>query len=162
MLGILIVIIVIVLGLDIGGSLTTIKGLVGLIRTNGDFRDLTGIYRINKAQGQLNNVYGPQEIRVAGSNQGVLLIMGEWKTPDNINKKIDLKFTDKETALRFINHKESNAIKIAQLFRYKKDTDGEKVTWDNTCFHRITLEDGKVILRPVDEKDLNVVTYSKV
>jgi hypothetical protein len=99
--------------------MTTLKGILGVIRTNKDFRDLSGQYHLigNVSTLLEKNFAVPLMFVVHGYKEGSLQIQAEWYVDDK-KKIFDYNILDGYTALKFINHSEPSAIRITESFDY--------------------------------------------
>jgi hypothetical protein len=99
--------------------MTTLKGSLGVIRTNKDFRDLSGQYHLigNVSTILEKNFAVPPVFVVHGDNEGRLKIQAEWYV-DGEKKAINYDFLEGQTALNFINHDEPSAIRLSTSFDY--------------------------------------------
>jgi hypothetical protein len=116
---IIFVLICISLYLNLGGVMTKLKVILGVIRTNTNFRDLSGEYHLTENVSTLlkKNFAVPLMFVVDGNNTGSLNIQAEWYV-DGKKNNIDYGFSEGQVALNFINHNETGALQIKRSFNY--------------------------------------------
>ena len=134
----------ILLYLNVGGVLTTLKGKLGVIRTNTDLRDLSGQYYLlteNVSSLLKKNFAVPPVFIVRGDNKGNLYIQAEWYV-DGKKSEISNSFLGGQTSLNFINQNEPSAIHVTRSFNYCNPKMLQCMKFNS----RITLDDYQIKL----------------